>query len=254
MGWGNLQANGHPSGGPWRQLHCTVCQGDFQETHGTLLHGTRVAPDLLVWAVGALAAGVGRRVVARVFEVDPNTGPQWLVEAADHLPAFSPYCLHDVRVPPVPLAARYARLRAVKDGEVSEAEALPRLSRSPPWGWVAIDPVTQLLLALDVGDRPLAMAQGVVHPGGQVLAPGGVPRCLTDGCKESTTALLAHDGQWVQPPRRQATGPAPKPRWLPRPQRCSAQGITPVRRRRLVAVTHRVVCGTLEAVNQGLAP
>src|ERR671936_258237 len=30
--------------------------------------------------------------------------------------------------------------------------------------------------------------------------------------------------------------------------------VTTVRRRRLVAVAHRVVCGTLEAVNQVLAP
>jgi len=29
--------------------------------------------------------------------------------------------------------------------------------------WVAIDPVTKLLLAIDVGDRTLAMAQRVVH-------------------------------------------------------------------------------------------
>ena len=30
-GLGNLQANGHPSGGPWRQLHGTACKGYFQE-------------------------------------------------------------------------------------------------------------------------------------------------------------------------------------------------------------------------------
>src|SRR5205809_4366877 len=30
---------------------------------------------------------------------------------------------------------------------------------------------------------------------------------LTDGFKEYTTALLAHYGQWVQPPRRQDKGP-----------------------------------------------
>ena len=142
VGWGNLQANGHPSGGPWRQLHCTVCKGYFQETHGTLFHGKRVAPDLLVWAVGALAEGLGIRAVARVFEVDPNTVLQWLVEAADHLTAFSQYFLHDVRVTQVQLDELYALLRAVKDGEVSEAEALKRLSRSPHWVWVAIDPVT----------------------------------------------------------------------------------------------------------------
>jgi hypothetical protein len=67
-------------------------------------------------------------------------------------------------------------------------------------------------------------------------------------------ALLSHVGQWVQPSRRQTTGPAPKPRWMPRPQRLSAQVIKTVRRWRLVAVTHRVVFGTLAAVKQVLAP
>ena len=51
----------------------------------------------------------------------------------------------------------------MKAGEVSEAEALTRLSRSPCWVWAAIDPVTTLLLTIDVGDRTLAMAQSVVH-------------------------------------------------------------------------------------------
>ena len=27
LGLGNLRANGHPSGGPWRQFHCTSCKG-----------------------------------------------------------------------------------------------------------------------------------------------------------------------------------------------------------------------------------
>src|SRR5881628_1548949 len=172
VGLGNLSANGHPSGGPWRQLHCTSCKGYFQETHGTLFHGKRVAPDLLVWAVGALAEGLGIRAVARVFEVDPNTVLQWLVEVADHAVAFSQYFLHDVRVTQVQLDELFALLRAVKEGEVSEAEALKRLSRSPHWVWVAMDPVTKLLLAIDVGDRTLAMAQSVVHQVVQVLASG----------------------------------------------------------------------------------
>src|SRR5919202_4920315 len=32
VGWGNLRANGHPNGGPWRQLLCVVCRGSFLET------------------------------------------------------------------------------------------------------------------------------------------------------------------------------------------------------------------------------
>jgi IS1 family transposase len=250
---GNLRANGHPSGGPWRQLYCTSCGGYCQETHGTPWPGKRVALDVLVWAVGALAEGLGIRAVARGCEVDPHTVLQWLVEAAEHATAFSQYFLHDGRVNQVQLDELFALLSAVKAGEVTESEALTRLSRSPHWVWTAMDPVTKRLLAIDVGERTLAMAQGVVHQVAQVLAPNCVPRFLTDGFRESITALLTHFGQWVQPERRQATGPAPKPRWMPLPQLLYAQVIKTVRRRRLVRVGHRVVFGTVEAVQQVLA-
>jgi len=251
--WGNISANGHPSGGPWRQLYCSACERYFLETNGTPFHGKRVAPDLLVWAVGALAEGLGIRAVARVFVVDPNTVLAWLLEVADHLKAFSQYVLRDVRVTQVQLDELYALLSAVKDGEVSAAEAIARLERSPQWVWVAMDPESKRLLALDAGARTLAMAQRVVHHVAQVLAPDCAPLFLTDGFREYMTALLTHYGYWVQPPRRQVTGRAPKPRWMPLPQLLYAQVVKTVRRRRLVRVSHRVVFGTLEAVEQVLS-
>jgi hypothetical protein len=249
VGWGNLRANGHPSGGPWRQLLCVVCRGYFLETLGTLFHGKRVSVDLIVRVIACLAEGVGIRGTARVFEVDPNTVLQWLVEAAEQLRAFVQHFLHDIRVHQVQLDELFALLSAVKDGEVNEAEAITRLERTPQWVWVALDPESKVLLALDVGDRTLAMAQRVVHHVAQVLAPDCAPLFLTDGFREYLTALLTHYGQWVQPARRQATGATPKPRWMPLPQLLYAQVVKTVRRRRLVAVQHRVVFGSLEAVN-----
>jgi IS1 family transposase len=231
-----------------------ACRTYFLETHGTPLHGRRVAPELVVWAVGALAEGLGIRAVARVFAVDPNTVLQWLVEAADHAAALSRYFLHDVHVRQVQLDELFAVLNAVKTGEVSEAEAIERLERAPHWVWVAMDPESKLLLTIDSGERTLAMAQNVVHQVTQVLAPDGAPLFLTDGFREYLTALLTHYGTWVQPERRQATGPVPKPRWMPMPQLLYAQVIKTVRRRRLLRLSHRVVFGTLEAVNQVLAP
>jgi IS1 family transposase len=253
LGRGNLRANGHPSGGPWRQLHCTGCDGYFLETHGTLFHGKRVAVDLIVRVIACLAEGLGIRGTARVFEVDPNTVLQWLVEAAEQLQAFSRHVLHDVCVKQVQLDELFALLSAVKAGEVSEVEAIKHLERSPQWVWAAMDPESKLLLALDVGDRTLAMAQRVIHHVAQVLAPDCAPLFLTDGFREYMTTLLTHYGHWVQPPRRQATGPLPKPRWMPLPRLLYAQVIKIVRRRRLVRVRHRVVFGTLEAVQQVLA-
>jgi IS1 family transposase len=253
-GWGNLRANGHPNGGPWRQLLCVVCRRSFLETLGTIFHGKRASVELIVRVIACLAEGVGIRGTARVFEVDPKTVLQWLVEAAEQLRAFSQHFLHDVRVRQVQLDELFALLSAVKNGAVSEAAALERLDRSPQWVWAAMAPESKLLLALDVGDRTCAMAQRVVHQVAQVLAPGCTPLFLTDGFREYMTALLTHYGYWVQPPRHQGHGPMPKPRWMPLPQLLYAQVVKTVRRRRLVDVKHRVMFGTLEAVNHVLAP
>src|SRR4029077_15915399 len=251
---GNIRANGHPGGKQWRQLRYVSCDGYFYAINGTIFHGKRASVELIVRVIACLAEGLGIRGTARVFEVDPNTVLQWLVEAADQLRAFSQHVLHDVRVRQVQLDELFALLSAVKDGEVSEAGASERLERSPQWGWVAMDPERKLLLAIDVGNRTLAMAQRVVHQVAQVLAPDCVPLFLTDGFREYLPALLTHYGQWVQPPRHQATGPAPKPRWMPLPALLYAQVVKTVRRRRPVDVKHRVVFGTLMAIEHVLAP
>jgi len=253
LGLGNLRANGHPSGGPWRQFYCTSCKGYFPEHHGTIFHGKQVAVELLVRVLACLAEGLGIRATARVFEVDPNTVLHWLVEAAEQLRAFSSYFLCDLHVEQLQLDELYAVLRALKAGEISDDEAMKRLERSPSWVWTAMDPTSKLLVVVDVGTRTLAMAQRVVHQLTQALAPDWVPLFVTDGLKDYATALLSHFGQWMQPERRQATGPLPKPRGMPLPARLYAQVVKSYRRRRIVGVKHRVVFGTQLAIAQALA-
>jgi hypothetical protein len=117
-----------------------------------------------------------------------------------------------------------------------------------------MEPESKLLLTIDVGERTLAMAQRVLHQVALLLAPDCVPLFLSDGYKEYLTAIVTHFGHWVQVPRHQVTGPAPKPRWMPLPELLYAQVVKTVRRRRLVDMKHRVVFGTIEAVNQVLRP
>jgi IS1 family transposase len=252
LGLGNLRANGHPSGGPWRQFHCTSCQGYFLETHGTIFHGKQAAVALIVRVLACMAEGLGIRAPARVFEVAPNTVLQWLVEAAEQLHAFSAYFLCDLHLEQLQLAELYALLRERKAGEISDEAAIKRLERSPYWVWTAMDPTSKLLVVVDVGSRTLAMAQRVVHQVSAMLAPGRVPLFLTDGLKEYMTALLSHFGTWTQPERRHATGPRPQPRWMPLPSLLYAQVVKSYRRRRLVGVKHRVVFGTQLAIEQVL--
>jgi IS1 family transposase len=206
----------------------------------------------LFW-LAALAEGLGIRATARVFEVDPNTVLLWLVEAAEQLQAFTRYVLCDVHVTQLQLDELYGVIRALKAGEISEATALKRLEGARPWVWTAIDSVSKLLLAIAAGPRTVERAQRVVHRVCQRFAPGCVPAWLSDGFKGYLPAILGHCGWWVHPGRRQATGPVPKPRWMPRPGLLYTQVIKQYRRKRVVGVTHRVVFGTREAIEHVLA-
>jgi hypothetical protein len=67
LGLGNLRANGHPNGGPWRQFYCTSCDRYFLETHGTLFQSKRTAVDLTVRVLACLAEGLER------FSLDRKT-------------------------------------------------------------------------------------------------------------------------------------------------------------------------------------
>jgi hypothetical protein len=191
---------------------------------------------------------LGIRGTARVFAIDPKTVLGWLVEAAEQLKAFSAYFLHELHLNQVQLDELYAVLSAVREGDISEAEAIERLSRAPHWVWTAVDLETKLLLSVQVGERTLAMAQAMLHQLTQLLAPGWVPLFLSDGYAHYLSAIVTHFGHWVQPPGRQGRGPVPRPRWMPLPGLLYAQVIKTTRRRRLVRVSHRVVFGTLEAV------
>jgi hypothetical protein len=55
LGLGNLRANGHPRGGPWRPCHCTACTGYVPEHHGTILHGKQGAVALIVRVLACVA-------------------------------------------------------------------------------------------------------------------------------------------------------------------------------------------------------
>src|SRR5216683_3728817 len=64
VGWGNLRANGHPNGGPWRQWLCIACRRYFLESLGTIFHGKRASVELIVRVIACLAEGLGIRGTA----------------------------------------------------------------------------------------------------------------------------------------------------------------------------------------------
>lgn len=75
LGAGNLRANGHPHGGPWRQFHCIACQGYFLETQGTLFHGKCEAVELIVRVLACRAEVVNALECEQLLLSNMSTCP-----------------------------------------------------------------------------------------------------------------------------------------------------------------------------------
>jgi len=237
LGRGNIIANGHPGGKRWRQLKCVVCGKHFQETIGTVFYGSSVPAEDIMHGIALLCEGVSPRKVARVYKVDKDTVLSWLMDAAVHSEAVLGYMLHDLHLSEVQMDELYALLSEMR-GEEGE--------RGRCWVWAAIDPISKLILALEVGDRSLAMAQRLVHGVVSVLAPGVVPLFVTDQLAAYTKALLTHFGCWVE--RTSERSGRVLRRWVPEQRLRYAQVRKRRARRRIVAVSTQVVFGTAEAV------
>ena len=254
VGWGISAPMAIPMADDGANWCVCSCQRLFPRDPWHAVHGKQVEPDKLVWAIAALAEGLGIRAVARVFEARSEHG-LGLAGARRPItsrpsPAIACATLTSSRCrwtscSPCSVRSKTARSR--------EAEAIKRLSRSPHWVWVAMDPVCKLLLAVDVGDRTLAMAQRLSIRSRRCW-PRTAPRCFSPmGSATYLTALVTHYGQWMQPERRQAKGPRPKPRWMPLPRLLYAQVVKSYRRRRIVGVQHRVIFGAAETIESMLA-
>jgi IS1 family transposase len=63
--------------------------------------------------------------------------------------------------------------------------------------WLAIDPGTKVLPALQLGPRTQTMAHQLIHSLREGLAPGCLPLFTSDGLNLYFYALTAHFGQWL---------------------------------------------------------
>lgn len=258
LGCGNIRSNGRPNGGRWRQLECVWCGKFFMETQGTVFYRNRVPAKTLLWAIAALCEGVGIRKVARICGVHPDEVLGWVVEASRHSEAVNRYLLHDLHLKRVQMDELYVLLGGMKCvEEQAEEKQDVKKKRLHSWLWSAIEPESKLLLAVEIGDRTLDVAQRLVHWVAQVLAPGVVPLFETDQLVSYEKAIVGHWGEWVELAKSadEQTGKVcpEKPRWMPQAQLQYAQVVKERSRKRIVSVRHRVVYGTKEAVSQMLA-
>jgi IS1 family transposase len=203
-----------------QQFRCQACGAKVSARWGTALAHLKTPPGRIGEVLAALAEGLDVCAAVRVFGHGEATITRWRDRAARHADHLHGHFLRDLYLPHPQLDEVRTRLR-------------PRAR--VVWLWLALDPRTKLIPALALGARTQQTAHRLVHALRVTLAPTCVPLVTTDGLRHYYYALTAHFGQWVGRGRRR--------KWQVDPRLCYGQVQQQYRRRRLVRVQRRPLCG-----------
>ena len=135
-------------------------------------------------ALVLLAVNLGLTIAdtALLFQHSEVTIRLWLTRAGEHAEKVHAHFFQNLTLGHLQLDELFTTLR-------DKAHDL--------WVWVAFDPATKLIPALQLGPRTQLMAYALLHAVTLVLAPGCLPVFTSDGLDLYFYAITAHFGQWV---------------------------------------------------------
>jgi transposase-like protein len=168
-----------------QRLRCQACHTVFSCRRGTPLYYLKTDEAQVEMVLWFLAEGVDSSVMVRYTGHAEATIARWLARAGDHSQRWHDQRLRGLVVALVQMDELYVRIRTVLQGR---------------WLWVAIDPLSKVILSVHLGRRRAEDAYALVHDTHARLAPSCVPAFTTDGLKAYFYALTAHFGHWFRPP------------------------------------------------------
>src|SRR5215831_6848782 len=141
-------------------FRCQACRTTFTARRHTPLYRLKTPSQQIAVVLSALAEGLDPSAAERVFGYRQATITTWLSRAGQHAQTLHERSFRTLWLPHLQLDELRTRLR-------SNTQVL--------WLWLAIDPCTKLLPALQLGPRTQLMAHRVIHSLRQILAPGCFP-------------------------------------------------------------------------------
>ena len=133
-----------------------------------------------------LVEGVDLSVMVRYTGHSDATLARWLNRMGEHSAGLHHVFFRNLVIALVQFDELYARVRT---------------SEKARWLWLAIDPVSKALPALQLGGRTSEDAYAVVHDFKERLDPECVLAATSDGLRAYFYALTAHFGSWFRPVR-----------------------------------------------------
>jgi transposase-like protein len=220
----------HGRGERIQTLRCQACGTMAHAPHYAALSAQNCIPP---HCRSADRAGTRLSVAAatRVFGHRHATITRWLTRAGAHSALIHERFGERLHLPHLQLDELRTRLR-------TRTHVL--------WLWLALDPLTKIMVVLHLGARTQAAAHAMVHELHGRLASGCLPVFTSDTLNLYFYALTAHFGQWVAGVGRRAR------RWQVAAQLIYGQVKKRYRRRRLVGVTYVLRCSPCAALHSAL--
>ena len=171
----------HGSAERIQTFHCQSCRTTFSARRHTPLYRLKTPSHQIAMVLSALAEGLDASAAEWVFGYRQTTITTWLTRAGEHAHTLHEHCFRNLQLPHLQLDELRTRLRNAK-------QVL--------WLWLAIDPLTKILPAIQLGPRTQNAAHRVIHSLRQILVPGCLPVFTSDGLNVYFYALTAHFGHW----------------------------------------------------------
>jgi IS1 family transposase len=201
-----------------------ACHKRFSSRRGTALYRLRTPAAHVALVLLAVNLGLTIADTQLLFGHSEVTIRLWLTRAGQHAEKVHAHFFRNLQLGHLQLDELFTTLR-------DKAHDL--------WVWVAFDPATKLIPALQLGPRTQHMAYALLHAVTLVLAPGCLPVFTSDGLDLYFYAITAHFGQWVTDI---ASG---KTRWQVALDLLYGQVKKSYRRRKLALVERRMRLGDL---------
>src|SRR6266567_4960348 len=226
MRWLAMASTAMPS--PFRPSAVRPAVPRSRARRNTPLYRLKTPSQQVAVVLSALAEGLDPSAASRVFGFRQGTITTWLSRAGEHAQTLHERFFSNLHLPHLQLDELRTRLRN---------------THQILWLWLAIDPRTKILPALDLGPRTQTMAHRLIHALQQRLAPGCIPLFTSDGLNCYFYALTAHFGQWLAlSPRGRKVR-----RWLVAAGLVYGQVKKSYQRRKLVRVSQVMRLGTVNA-------
>jgi len=136
-------------------FRCQACHTTFSARRDTPLYRLKTPSRQVAVVLSALAEGLDASAAERVFGYRQATITTWLSRAGEHAHTLHERFFFHLQLPHLQLDELRTRLRSAK-------QIL--------WLWLAIDPLTKILPALQLGPRTQHMAHALIHSLRQSLA------------------------------------------------------------------------------------